>query len=200
MIAKNIMKHLLVKILFISFLSSSIPPHSYNDWEILQDNKIWVGYTQTDFTWCKSSSIFNYSIDEILEIVEDIENYYVIFDSIVSSSKNKDDVIHIMVDYPIPLSDRDYVVKFYKLLEDNTTIYRFHSDSSFNIPINDNYIRLNNAAGEWRLVNLKNGQTKVSYTWNGELKGMLPLWIYKRAWLKQGNEIMINLEERLANK
>ena len=200
MIVKNIMKHLLIKILFISFLFSSIPSHSYDEWEVIQNENIWIAYTQTDFTWCKSRSTFNNSLEEILAVVEDVENYYIIFDSIVSSSRNKDDIIHIMVDYPIPLSDRDYVVKFQKILEDQTSIYRFHSDPNFDVPINEDYFRLSNAAGEWRLIELKNGNIEVSYTWNGELKGMLPLWIYKRAWLKQGNEIMINLQERLENK
>ena len=102
-----------------------------------------------------------------------------------------------MVDYPFPLSDRDYVVKFERILEKNSIIYRFNSDTDHSIPINEYYIRLNNAAGEWRLTDIGNGLTEVSYIWNGELKGSAPMWVLKRSWIRQGNEIMINLKGRL---
>ena len=113
---------------------------------------------------------------------------------------NENDIVHIMVDYPMPLSDRDYVVKFDKILETHEIIYRFHSNINSNIPQNDNYIRLNNAAGEWRLKDMNNGEILVTYTWNGELKGSAPMWILKRAWIRQGNEVMTSLKQRLESR
>ena len=47
---------------------------------------------------------------------------------------------------------------------------------------------------------MNNGEIIVTYTWNGELKGSAPMWILKRSWIRQGNEIMINLKERLKSK
>ena len=194
------MTHLLINLLFISISLSSIPTIDYNEWISLQKGDISIAYTEKDYTWCFSMGTFNAKMEDLLDIIEDVENYDKIFDSIRKSSRDENDIVHIMVDYPMPLSDRDYVVKFKKILEENTTIYRFHSDPSFNVPVHEDYIRLSNAAGEWRLVELENKLIEVSYTWNGELKGMLPFWISKRSWLRHGNEIMTNLEKRLASK
>ena len=194
------MKHLFINLLFISIVISSIPTIDYNKWVSLQKGDISIAYTEKDYTWCFSMSTFNTGMEDLLDIIEDVENYYKTFDSIVKSSRNKNDIVHIMVDYPIPLSDRDYVVKFDKIIEDHEIIYRFHSATPFIIPENENYIRLNNAAGEWRLRDMNNGKILVTYTWNGELKGNAPMWILKRAWIRQGNEIMINLKERLESK
>ena len=194
------MKHLLINLLFISTVVPSIPTIDYNAWVSLQKGDISIAYTEQDYTWCFSMSAFTTKMEDLLNIIEDVENYYKTFDSIVESSRDKNDIVHIMVDYPMPLSDRDYVVKFDKILEPHEIIYRFHSAAPFIIPEDQNYIRLNNAAGEWRLKDMNNGQILVTYTWNGELKGSAPMWILRRAWIRQGNEIMINLKERLENK
>ena len=194
------MKHLLINLLFISTTLSSIPTIDYNAWVSLQKGDISIAYIEKEYTWCSSMSTFNTKMDDLLNIIEDVENYYKTFDSIVESSRDKNDIVHIKVDYPMPLSDRDYVVKFDKILKPHEIIYRFHSATPFIIPEDQNYIRLNNAAGEWRLKDMNNGQISVTYTWNGELKGSAPMWILRRAWIRQGNEIMINLKERLENK
>tara|TARA_Y100000590_G_C15546352_1_gene949139 strand:+ start:238 stop:819 length:582 start_codon:yes stop_codon:yes gene_type:complete len=191
------MKHFFINLLFISVALSSIPTLDYNEWISLQKGDISIAYTEKDYTWCFSMSIFDNKMEDLLNIIEDVENYHQIFDSIVKSTRDKNDIVHIMVDYPIPLSDRDYVVKFDKISKPQEIIYRFHSATNFVIPEDKNYIRLNNAAGEWRLKDMNNDKTLVSYTWNGELKGSAPMWILKKAWIRQGNEIMINLKERL---
>ena len=204
------MTHLLINLLFISIALSSIPTIDYNEWISLQKGDISIAYTEKDYTWCFSMGTFNAKMEDLLDIIEDVENYDKIFDSIRKSSRDENDIVHIMVDYPMPLSDRDYVVKFHKISKNHEIIYRFHSSgfgevqlpqqSLFNIPENKNYIRLNNAAGEWRLKDMNNGEILVTYTWNGELKGSVPMWILKKSWIRQGNEIMINLKERLERK
>ena len=65
----------------------------------------------------------------------------------------------------------------------------------YGLKINDNYVRLINAAGQWRLKSINNKLTKVTYIWNGEMLGNFPSWGLKRAWLKQGNEVLGNLKE-----
>jgi len=203
------MKHLLINLLFISIALASIPTIDYNEWIPLQnwispgypgEGDVSIAYTEKDFTWCFSMSTFNTKMDDLLDIIEDVDNYYKTFDSIRQSTRDENDIVHIMVDYPMPLSDRDYVVKFDKILEPYEIIYRFHSSTPFIVPENENYIRLNNAAGEWRLRDMNNGKILVTYTWNGELKGSAPMWILKRAWIRQGNEIMTSLKRRLNSK
>lgn len=193
------MKLLLISLL-LSTLISNIPQKEYKNWITIQDKETWIGYTETNFPWCKAKRTFNNTIDEILPIIEDVNNYYKIFDSLVYSKKDSNDIVHIKADYPLPFSDRDYVVKFKRLFDGKDIIYRFHSIKDPNQHIDKNYVRLVNAQGEWRLSSIDNELTEVSYTWNGELGGNIFDWILKKAWLKQGNEIMNNLNNILYYK
>ena len=189
------MKHLLIS--FFITIIGAIPSKDYNEWIVLQNNGIWIGYAETDYPWCQTKMRFDNSIDEILAIVEDVNNYYQIFDSIVYSILDENDIVHVMVDYPIPFSDRDYVVKFELLYENQDVVYRFKSEDK-NKPYHKDYVRLTNAAGEWRLSPIDENYVEVSYTWNGELKGNFPSWTLTRAWLRQGNEVMNNLNTELS--
>ena len=196
MTAKLFMKLLLISLL-LSTLISEVPSKDYKDWITIQDKEIWIGYTNTNFPWCKVKRFFNNTIDEILPIIEDVNNYYKIFDSLVYSKKDSNDIVHIKVDYPRPFSDRDYIVKFQTILDEKDIVYKFESVKNSNKLIEQNYIRLINAAGEWRLSKIEENLTEVSYVWNGELRGKMPNWTLSRAWIKQGNEIMENLKTHL---
>ena len=83
--------------------------------------------------------------------------------------------------------------------EDNHIVYEFNSINNNNVRVDKNYVRLVNAAGQWRLKSINNKLTKVTYIWNGEMLGNFPSWGLKRAWLKQGNEVLGNLKETLKN-
>ena len=65
--------------------------------------------------------------------------------------------------------------------------------------MHEDYIRLINAAGEWRLHSLNESHTEVTYIWNGELLGDFPNWALTRAWETQGNEVLNWLNEAAQN-
>ena len=137
---------------------------------------------------------------EILNVIKNVGAYHLIFDSVVKSKEYNNNIVHITLDLPGIFSDRDYVVKF-NLLEDKrnkTIIYEFRSISDF-IEINQNYVRLLNAGGQWRLKSLADNLTEVTYIWNGDMCGNFPSWGLKRAWIKQGNEVLSNLKEAVMN-
>ena len=190
------MKHLLISI-FFTLLFSSIPKINSTPWNILQDGDINISYYWDKFPWCKATIEIESSIDEILEHIEDINNYENVFDTVSSSKEYDNNVVHIVLDIPSLFADRDYVVKFVKYKEDNHIVYEFNSIDDDNIIVNDNYVRLRNAAGQWRLKSINNKLTKVTYIWNGEMLGNFPSWGLKRAWSKQGNEVLKNLKETL---
>ena len=192
------MKHLLISI-FFTLLFSSIPKINSTSWNILQDNSIDISYYWDNFPWCKATIEIESSIDEILKHIENINNYENIFDTVSSSKEYDDNVVHIVLDIPGFFADRDYVVKFIKYSEDNDIVYEFNSISNHNVTLDKNYVRLINAAGQWRLKSINNKLTKVTYIWNGEMLGNFPSWGLKRAWLKQGNEVLGNLKETLKN-
>ena len=191
------MKHLLISI-FFTLLFSSIPEISSISWNMLQDDSINVAYYWDEFPWCKATIEIDSSINEILNHIENIDDYENIFDTVSSSKEYDDNVVHIVLDIPGFFADRDYVVIFIKYIDDDHIVYEFNSINN-DIKLDENYVRLVNAAGQWRLKSIDNKLTKVTYIWNGQMLGNFPSWGLKRAWLKQGNEVLGNLKETLKN-
>ena len=106
-----------------------------------------------------------------------------------------DEIVHIVLDMPFPLYGSDYIVSYAQYEENGDSIYRFQSVKNSGIPVHKDYVRLINAAGEWRLHSLDDIRTEVTYTWNGELLGDFPDWALTRAWGTQGNEVLNWLKE-----
>ena len=181
--------------------SSNIPDINSQKWIKIQKDFIDIDYIWKDgLPWCKSKINLNYSVEEILNVIKNVGAYHLIFDSVVNSKEYNNNIVHITLDLPGIFSDRDYVVKF-SLLEDKqnkTIIYEFKSISDF-IEINHNYVRLLNAGGQWRLKSLADNLTEVTYIWNGDMSGNFPSWGLKRAWIKQGNEVLSNLKAAVMN-
>ena len=191
------MKHLLISILFNSILLSIVPSKNFDSWNTLQDDNIWIGNFKGDFPWCKAKTNLAFSIKDILPIIEDVNNYYKILDSVIYSTKDKNDIAHIRIDYPFPFTDREYIVKFKRIIEGNDIVYAFATNDSLNQTVDLDYIRLINARGEWRLSPINQHLTEVSYIWNGELLGDFPSWALSKAWVRHGNEVLSNLSENL---
>ena len=191
------MNHLLINIFLFSLIFSQMPLKEFSDWNILQDDEIWVGYTQRDFPWCKSSIILPYSLDAILLIIENVDDYHKILDSVMYSTKDENDIAHIRINYPFPFTDREYVVKFNKIIDNKDIVYEFSTNSNLNTNLDENYVRLINAKGEWRLSPIDNNLIEVSYLWNGELRGGFPSWSLSKAWIKHANEVLGYLKTKL---
>ena len=196
------MKHLLINlILLLSLISAKIPGTNDSRWNNIQTELIEIDYMWNDnLPWCKSRINLNYSVDSILKIIKNISSYKDIFKSVIYSKEYSNNIVHIILDLPGMFSDRDYVVNF-NLINDkknNITIYEFNSVKNY-IDSNNKYVRLINAAGQWRLKSISNNLTEVTYIWNGDMSGNFPSWGLKRAWIKQGNEVLGNLKTALIN-
>ena len=191
------MRLLLINLVLYGCLFAEMPSKEFDQWNLLQDDEIWIGYVQTDFPWCKASISLPHTLDEILLIVEDVAGYQKILDSVVYSTKDENDVAHIRINYPFPFTDREYIVKFERIEDNNDIVYAFGTNESLNKNLDPNYIRLINAKGEWRLSPVNKNVTNVSYTWNGELRGDFPSWSLSKAWIKHGNEVLGNLRDKL---
>lgn len=191
------MKHLLISCLLFTFVLSEIPKIHFDSWDVLQNDDIWIGNFKDDFPWCKAKIILPFSIKQILPLIEDVNSYHDMLHSVIYSTKDKNNIAHIRIDYPFPFTDREYIVKFERLIENKDVVYAFATNSSLNENLDPNYIRLINAEGEWRLSPLDKKTTEVSYLWNGELRGDFPNWALSKAWVKHGNEVLSNLEEKL---
>ena len=170
---------------------SAKPLHNVESWNVLQDKKIWIGWAEEgDVPWCKAQTTFPFSMDNIAEILEDKANYPNVFKRIETTTILEPEIVHIMLDMPFPIASRDYIVKYTTHLTGNDLLYQFRAVNHEKATLMKSYIRLVNAAGEWRLSPVNNNETKVIYTWNGELLGDFPDWALPRAWKTQGNEVL----------
>jgi ribosome-associated toxin RatA of RatAB toxin-antitoxin module len=164
---------------------------SVTDWNIIQKNEIEIRWTTYDgYPICQATSVLPFSIESISSIIEDVSNYPKVFKRIHKTNILEKDIIHVMLDMPFLLSDRDYVIKYKKYKTPDNWEFTFSPVKHINAPLNKKYVRLVNAAGKWKLISKGDNQTSVSYTWNGELLGDFPNFALERAWKTQGNEII----------
>ena len=197
------MTSLFTNVLFIAFLSILqakiiLPPGDLENWEILHDEKIWVGWKHSEgIDWCRSESILEAPISDIRKIVEDKGNYPQIIKSIESTQIISDEIVYIVVDMPFPFASRDYVVKYIKEQVGDDFIYSYYAVIHPDVPVNNNYVRLIHSSGEWRVRSLDSTQTEFTYTWNGELLGNFPEWGLARACKQQGMEVITGFQEAL---
>ena len=191
--------------LFVIFLSLSglfsqiiLPQPTQNHWQTLYEGKISVDWQETgSIQWCRSQAVIHAPIAMVEKIIQDKKNYPRVFKRVDFAHIITDDIVHLALDMPFPFSGRDYVVRYVQSAEGKDRVYRFTAVTEPEVSIRGDYVRLVNAAGEWRLTPLDSTRTKVTYLWNGELLGDFPDWALPRAWETQGIEVLTWLEEAL---
>ena len=193
-------KLIILTLTTVNFLFSSelIPPSNQSSWKELKKDEIWVGWTNyNDSQWCKSTSIIKAPLKTISTLIEDKVNYPNVFKRVESVTIITDEIVHIVLDMPFPFYGRDYIVSYTQYEENGDFIYRFQAVNNSGIPIHEDYVRLINAAGEWRLRSLDDNNTEVTYIWNGELLGDFPNWALPQAWETQGVEVLTWLKDAM---
>jgi len=171
---------------------------SIKNWSIIQKKVIQIRWTDYEgYPICQTTSVLPFSMESISSIIEDVENYPSVFKRIHKTNTLEKDIVHVMLDMPLFLSNRDYVIQYIKSKNQNTWEFTFNAVAHIDAPEKNNYVRLVNAAGKWKLVPKNKNETTVSYTWNGELLGDFPSFALERAWKTQGNEIIHWLSDAL---
>ena len=160
-------------------------------WNIIQKDDTEIRWTTYEgYPICQATSVLPFSIESISSIIEDVRNYPKVFKRIHKTNILEKDIIHVMLDMPFLLSDRDYVIIYQKNKTQDNWEFTFRAVKHTNAPLDKDYVRLVNATGKWKLISKDDNQTLVSYTWNGELLGEFPNFALERAWKTQGNEII----------
>ena len=182
-------------ILTLSFALSvqriNLPPENFDKWNNLQSNHTWIGWTEYGgYPICKAVRTLPFNIDNISIAIEDKRNYPNIFKRITQVRLYEEDVLHIYLDMPFPISSRDYIVKYEYIEKNNQKNYKFFSVDHPKTIEFKGAIKLPNAGGEWILNPLNSNSTQVTYIWNGELLGDFPNWALTNAWKTQGTEVL----------
>ncbi|MBI65462.1 MAG: hypothetical protein CMG64_04135 [Candidatus Marinimicrobia bacterium] len=187
-------------IFFITYIYSSNLQliEESNEWIELQNKEIkifWIEQNESYF--CKSSMIYNFPINKIKKILDNKLKYSKVFKRIEFCNVIKEDVVHMAIDLPFPFYSRDYIVEYQYYKHNEYEYYIYNAVNNLNVPKYKNYIRLINASGLWKLDKIDSSNTKVTYLWNGELLGDFPSWALSKAWISQGNEVLIDLRNEL---
>ena len=177
----------------ITFLLALPQDSNDDDWEIVKNNKYWIGYLDSDFPWCRGETTIDASMDEMLAIISDVNTYHTFFKSVFISEINEKDEVHIVFDMPLWLWDRDYTVKFVESKYDNVVKYTFNAIVTDSYPLRENTIRLPNFGGSWYLEELEPNKILVKYTYNCEMLGKFPDWAFSKACGIGCNEVMKGL-------
>ena len=191
---------ILLTLIAVNFLLSSelIPPTDQSSWEELKKGEVWVGWTNyNNSQWCKATSSIKAPLKTISTLIEDKVNYPNVFKRVESVTIITDEIVHIVLDMPFPFYGRDYIVSYTQHEENGDSIYRFQSVNNSGIPIHEDYIRLINAAGEWRLHSLNRSSAEVTYIWNGEFLGDFPDWALTQALETHGREVLTWLKDAI---
>jgi len=171
-----------------------LPQDSNDDnWEIINNKKYWIGYLDSDFPWCRGETVVNATMDEVLNVISDVNNYHSFFKSVFISEINDDNEVHIVFDMPLWLWDRDYTVKFVETKINNIIKYTFSAIVTESYPERENTIRLPNFSGSWYMEEVSSNKVLVKYTYNCEMLGKFPDWAFSKACGIGCNEVLKGL-------
>ncbi len=175
--------------------AASVPSAlSTASWEILVESPARVRCARVEgLPWCEASTVIDLPVHVLENRVTDFAHYPDIFLRLRSAEVLAPGVVRVSLDMPYFLADRDYVARFVRQERGAVVVFSWGAVEHPLAPVGD-AVRLPRAAGSWRLEPISPGQTRVTYTWNGELLGDFPDFALPRAWVVQGLEVLGWLE------
>lgn len=176
-------------------LSALALPSGAASWSVLAEGDPSAGEARVSCTeeggkpWCKSEAVLPASPDAVEAVLTDFSRYTEVFLRVTSCRVLEPQVVHVTLDMPAPLSDRDYIARFERSVDGADRVFRWKAVEHPLAPPGE-AVRLVRSAGEWRLSPAAGGKTRLTYTWEAELGGDIPEWALPRAWTVQGTEVV----------
>lgn len=162
-------------------------------WTVIGTSPVTVECTRVDGKpWCRSFGRIHAPIDQVAAALREMPKRPDLFSSVLSIDVLAPNIIHVVLDYPAPLADRDYVARYSFSEDGDARIYRWEPVVRADAPPSDERVRLPHFTGEWRLEP-RGDETWVRYTWEAEIGGSLPEFAYKIAWRRAGYEALRDL-------
>lgn len=162
-------------------------------WEVLSTSPVKVECARVGgVPWCRSEGVVHAPIDAVSKALKDMRYNASAFSSIVAIDVLDESTIRVVLDYPSPLDDRDYVARYTYTEEGPVRVYSWVPAVHPGAPEVDGVVRLPRFEGSWRMEP-REGSTWVRYTWQAEIQGSFPSWGYAQAWKKAGLEALKDL-------
>jgi hypothetical protein len=173
-------------------LALAVPPPDAA-WAPLHDGPVTiVCVTAADGPWCRASATVTAPPATLAELLASYDRHTEVFHSVSELVELAPGLLHIVLDYPSPLADRDYVASFTRVDEADHTVFRWQAATHPSAPPVDGRVRLEHTAGEWRL-SPAGAHTQVEYVWQADIGASMPAWIQARARKMTGEMVLGDL-------
>ena len=178
---------------FLLAAAAANPPGDDAGWEVLASSPVRVECAQVSGQpWCRSFGVIHAPLSQVDGALRSMSTNTDLFESVLSINVLAEDTMHITLDYPAPLDDRDYVAKYTYGTDGDARTFTWVPVVHPDAPETAAAVRLPNFAGEWRL-SPQGSNTAVRYTWQAEINGSFPEFAYSQAWKKAGHEALKDL-------
>lgn len=124
--------------------------------------------------YCRSTGVISVPLASAVATFARLDEHQDKMQKISKIERLQPDVLHVVMDYPFPVSDRDYVARFSLRTEaDGTVVYGWTPVTDPRAPDDGSTVRLTWLDGEWRFA-AEGAHTRVTYVWEADPGGSLP--------------------------
>jgi len=161
--------------LFLAVPTAFAIPPSTATWSDLSDAPVHIECTMDGTKpYCRSTGVIGTDVDTATSHFRDLDKYVDRMGAITAVTRLQPDVLHVVMDYPFPITDRDYVAKFtYRDDPDGSHVFAWSPVTDPQAPDDGSTVRLTWLDGEWRFQ-ADGSNTRVTYVWEADPGGSLP--------------------------
>lgn len=187
------MQQLLPALLLCTAPRAGTVPADAASWETLTRSPVPVECTEVQGEpWCRSRGIVHAPIDQVAGSLANMADHADLFQSVVSIEVLEENLLHVVLDYPLPFDDRDYVARYSHESRGEAQFFRWKPATHPGAPETDDTVRLAHFQGEWHLEP-RGDHTWVQYTWHAKISGSFPSFALPTAWKRAGTEALTDL-------
>lgn len=197
------MRSLTIQFIFI-LLSFSLM--AQDNWELQKEKdgiKVYTSEVEgSDIRAYKAEAVMEGKLSSFVAALRDVDNFTELFESMKSSEiiESTDTLLihYSQTNAPWPVKDRDGVYQLSFSQHHGTKAVRIRIKVLNNIkPLDDDYVRLEQAEGYWLLYPLDQNHVEVTYQMHAEPGGSLPAWVINAFIVDGPLDDMANLRERV---
>lgn len=169
--------------------------------------KVWTYQTPDNpaFSY-RATTVLNTSLSSAVAVITDTKSLtqwvpYVSHVDVIERDANQQNfILHMELDFPFPLQDRDVVVRG-KITQaaDGTVTIQNNAITDNRVPVRPNVVRLTHYEGDWTLRPLGSNKVEVSTTGFGDPGGLIPLAVANRFIQQQPYQMLGRMKNYVKN-
>ena len=152
----------------------------------------------SDFKAFRANIVIDATPQEVFDRLQDVESYPGWFpDTLEAERLESEDgslANYVVTDIPWPLKDRDAVYAVTNEVSPELIVTTVTADPD-RVPENSKYVRIREAAGEWRLTALNEGGTRIGWTFHLEPGGNIPAGLANARVIETPQKALVALKE-----